>query len=95
MGHELPWDYRGEGTVRADAVGLFWQDLPKPPPEKRTPPPRTWEEPDYLPRLEEAREVSARIAVAVAGNAYDTGVATNLPRPKDLYKTVVEAMWKP
>ena len=41
--------------MRADAIGLFWQDLPKPPPPVRTPPPRTWEEPSYLPRLDEAR----------------------------------------
>ena len=40
--------------MRSDAIGLFWQDLPKPPPPVRTPPPRTWEEPGYLPRLEEA-----------------------------------------
>ncbi len=42
--------------MRADAIGLFWQDLPKPPPVKREPPARTWEEAGYLPRLEEARE---------------------------------------
>ncbi len=40
--------------MRADAIGLWWQDIPKPPPPVRTPPPRTWEEPGYLPRLDEA-----------------------------------------
>ncbi len=40
--------------MRADAIGLFWQDLPKPPPPVRVPPPRTWEELGYLPRLQEA-----------------------------------------
>lgn len=45
--------------ARADALGLFWRDEPKvkiakAPPPKRTPPPRTWESPDYLPHLEEA-----------------------------------------
>ena len=43
--------------MRSDAIGLFWQDLPKPPPPVRTPPPRTWEEADYLPRLDEARQL--------------------------------------
>lgn len=43
---------------RADALGLFWQDVTKikvkkPPPEKKTPPPRTWEEPGYLPEIDE------------------------------------------
>jgi hypothetical protein len=46
--------------MREDAVGLFWDDTPAPrltaPPQpKREPPPRTWEQPDYLPGLAEAR----------------------------------------
>lgn len=46
--------------MRSDALGLFWQDEPPPPKEKKekvvpTPPERTWELPDYLPNLEEAR----------------------------------------
>jgi len=46
--------------ARADSIGLFWEDRPAVKPEKvekpkRTPPERTWERPDYLPGLEEAR----------------------------------------
>lgn len=46
--------------ARADSIGFFWEDRPavKPPKvekPKRTPPERTWERPDYLPGLEEAR----------------------------------------
>jgi len=45
--------------MRKDALGFFWQDHEKQKAEKkvvekRTAPPRTWEEPDYLPGLEEA-----------------------------------------
>lgn len=46
--------------MRKDAIGFFWEDLEKfkaPKKEaqaKRTPPPRTWEAPDYLPGLDEA-----------------------------------------
>lgn len=44
---------------RYDTKGMFWDDekRPRPPPQakpKRTPPPRTWEEPGYLPGLAEA-----------------------------------------
>lgn len=45
--------------MRFDTAGLFWDDTP--PPRivkeviKREPPPRTWEEPGYLPYLDEAR----------------------------------------
>ena len=47
--------------MRFDAIGLFWEELDvvKPPPKeqapKRLPPARTWESPDYLPEIEEAR----------------------------------------
>jgi hypothetical protein len=46
--------------ARADMAGFFWDDTPPPKPPKlekpkRTPPARTWESPDYLPGLEEAR----------------------------------------
>ena len=52
--------------MRHDSLGFFWQDLPPEPKVKkekikRTPPPRVWEEPDYLPHLEEAR--AARFSV--------------------------------
>lgn len=45
--------------MRKDSIGFFWEDHEKvKPPKKevvkRTPPPRTWEAPDYLPGLEEA-----------------------------------------
>lgn len=47
-------------TMRADAIGLFWQDLPPEPKVKkekikRTPPDPVWLRPDYLPHIEEAR----------------------------------------
>ena len=46
--------------ARKDIAGFFWDDTPPPKPpkagkEKRTPPERTWESPDYLPGLAEAR----------------------------------------
>lgn len=45
--------------MRADALGLFWEDRPPPPKEKaeklkRTPPEPIWLHPDYLPGLQEA-----------------------------------------
>ena len=45
--------------MRADALGLFWEDRPPPPKKKaekakRTPPNPVWLKPDYLPGLEEA-----------------------------------------
>ena len=47
------------------------------------------------PSLNDIREVSKNIAVAIATNAYDTGVATHLPRPKDIGKLVEDYMWDP
>lgn len=46
-------------SKRPDAIGFFWEDLaavkpPKKEKEKRIPPERTWEHPDYLPGLYEA-----------------------------------------
>lgn len=45
--------------MRADALGIWWQDEPivkvlKLPPPKKIAPQRTWESPDYLPGLAEA-----------------------------------------
>lgn len=44
--------------MRADTTGFFWDDFVPPKvtavKEKRTPPERTWEAPDYLPNLAEA-----------------------------------------
>lgn len=45
--------------MRADSLGMFWQDeikvkAPKAEKIKRTPPERVWERPDYLPDLNEA-----------------------------------------
>jgi hypothetical protein len=49
--------------MRNDALGMFWQDLPPQKKvsvekEKRTPPERTWEHPDYLPNLDAALEMA-------------------------------------
>jgi len=45
--------------MRNDALGMFWQDEPvikvKKEKIKKTPPTRVWENPDYLPYIEEAR----------------------------------------
>lgn len=46
--------------MRSDALGMFWRDEPPKPKEKVekpkcVPPERTWERPDYLPGLEEAK----------------------------------------
>ncbi len=46
------------------------------------------------PPLTRIREVSAKIAVAVAELAYEKGLA-QLPRPKDLYAHMKDAMYKP
>ena len=47
------------------------------------------------PPLADIREVSARVAAAVAANAYDAGTATKLPRPADLVAAARAAMWRP
>ncbi len=52
--------------MRSDSLGMFWLDEPpvKAPPKekpKRTPPERTWESPDYLPGLAEAREFNVQV----------------------------------
>lgn len=53
-------------SKRPDAIGFFWQDLPpvkaaKAEKPKRIPPERTWERPDYLPGLQEAREFKVEL----------------------------------
>lgn len=51
--------------MRDDIAGIFWDDTP--PPKvvkekvKRTPPKRTWESPDYLPYLDEARAFDVQL----------------------------------
>jgi hypothetical protein len=52
--------------MRADSIGMFWQDEAKvkaAPKEKikRTPPEPVWERPDYLPGLEESIEFKKNI----------------------------------
>lgn len=52
--------------MRNDALGFFWEDRPvvkeaKPPPPKRTPPERTWEDPNYLPGLGEAQRFDVKL----------------------------------
>ncbi len=47
--------------MRKDALGLLWEDIPPPPKEKCTPPPRTWEHPLCLPGLDEARAFPCRL----------------------------------
>ena len=52
--------------ARKDIAGFFWDDTPPPKPpkaekEKRTPPERTWESPDYLPGLAEAKSFNIPI----------------------------------
>ena len=52
--------------MRADAIGLFWEDTPKvriakEAPAKRQPPERTWERPDYLPGLEAAQRFDVNL----------------------------------
>lgn len=47
--------------MRADSLGMFWEDLPpvkapKAEKAKRTPPPQTWKDPNYLPGLQEAMD---------------------------------------
>lgn len=47
--------------MRTDSFGLLWQTAPKEPPKKAEPPARTWEEPGYLPYIEEARAFNVQI----------------------------------
>ncbi len=52
--------------TRRDALGMFWFDpppvkVPKQEKQKCTPPPRTWEDPSYLPGLEEATRFDVQL----------------------------------
>jgi hypothetical protein len=52
--------------LRADSVGIFWDDTPAPKPPKiekvkRTPPEPVWLSPDYLPGLEEALQFPVQL----------------------------------
>eukprot|EP00897_Mesotaenium_endlicherianum_P010376 jgi/Mesen1/9367/ME000061S08810 len=48
-----------------------------------------------FPPFEGIREISARIAAAVATKAYDLGLATRQPRPKDLLLYTKRCMYSP
>lgn len=48
-----------------------------------------------FPPLSQIREVSARVAVAVATDSYNRGVAGLLPRPDDIDAHVRATMWSP
>ncbi|XP_023891188.1 NADP-dependent malic enzyme [Quercus suber] len=47
------------------------------------------------PRFSTIRKISAHIAANVAAKAYELGVATRLPRPKDLVKCAESCMYTP
>lgn len=47
------------------------------------------------PHLENIREVSLKVAVAVAANKYATGQASILPQPIDLESYVRSVMYEP
>ncbi|KAL7134833.1 hypothetical protein ABFS83_11G051700 [Erythranthe nasuta] len=47
------------------------------------------------PPLSNIRKISAHIAANVAAQAYDLGVATQLPRPADLFKYAESCMYSP
>ena len=74
--------------ARADMAGLFWDDTPPPKPpkkekDKRSPPERTWERPDYLPNYEEALafniEVMDDMAFLEDLESLEAGKASILP----------------
>jgi malate dehydrogenase (oxaloacetate-decarboxylating)(NADP+) len=47
------------------------------------------------PALPIIRDISAKVAAAVADVAYEKGVATNLPKPKDMLECVKSSMYSP
>mmetsp|Transcript_14743 Transcript_14743/g.37318 ORF Transcript_14743/g.37318 Transcript_14743/m.37318 type:complete len:116 (+) Transcript_14743:172-519(+) len=48
-----------------------------------------------LPPFSRIRKVSCKIAKAVAGKAYDLGLATRLPKPVNLFKDMKKTMFNP
>ena len=47
------------------------------------------------PKLEDIREVSLKVATAVAANKYATGQASVMPEPKDLEAHIRSIMYEP
>jgi malate dehydrogenase (oxaloacetate-decarboxylating)(NADP+) len=47
------------------------------------------------PALPQVRDISAQVAAAVAQVAYEKGLATNIPKPKDLLQHVKASMYSP
>lgn len=51
--------------MRADSLGLFWQDIPevkiRKEKIKKVPPARVWEQPDFLPYFDEAKEFNVEL----------------------------------
>lgn len=47
------------------------------------------------PHLRDIREVSLKVAVAIAANKYATGQATVLPEPSDLEAHIRSVMYEP
>ncbi|CAM9217622.1 unnamed protein product, partial [Laminaria digitata] len=47
------------------------------------------------PKLEDIREVSLKVATAVAANKYATGQASVMPQPKDLEAHIRSIMYEP
>jgi malate dehydrogenase (oxaloacetate-decarboxylating)(NADP+) len=48
-----------------------------------------------LPHISQARDIAAHVAAAVAGRAYNAGVATELPKPHDLLEHAYAWMYNP
>lgn len=46
------------------------------------------------PPLRDIRDISAKVACAVAKKAYESGVATALPKPHDVKAAVKAAMYR-
>jgi malate dehydrogenase (oxaloacetate-decarboxylating)(NADP+) len=55
----------------------------------------TYDEGRIYPPFSNIRKISAQIAANVAANVYDLGLASHLPRPKDLLKYAESCMYSP